>query len=643
MIEARPIELLAPAKDLNCGLEAIRHGADAVYIGAPRFSARAAAGNSIDDIRALCDFAHLYGARIYVALNTILKDEELKEAESLIRALYDAGADALIVQDMGVTQLDIPPIPLHASTQTDNCTPEKIEFLHRVGFTQIVLARELTLEEIQTIAARVPGATLEAFVHGALCVSYSGRCYLSAALSGRSANRGECAQCCRLPYTLVDADDRTIIEKKHLLSLKDMNRANELEALIQSGVSSLKIEGRLKDVSYVKNVVAYYRQRLDRIFAKNTVYYRSSVGRSSYTFEPQPEKSFNRGFTTYFLHGREAEITSFDSPKSIGEPVGTVKELKGNSFTIAGLKPIHNGDGLAFFNARGELEGFRVNRVEDNRIFPQVMLPVRPKTPLYRNYDHVFETLLAKPSAERKIEVVIKWEDCPQGFMLTMTDETDTGVGELIAHSKNRNIVQGDSSVGRIDQSDEQAFVNGVTVVRPFEKEMARKPQDENIRTQLGKLGNTPFGATEIQVSMTRNYFVPSSVLSEMRREAVELLIANIRHRYRRCVVEPAIYNHPTPYPQQNLDYTANISNQKAADFYKKHGVKTIAPAFETEAPSDVPLMYTKHCLRYNLGGCPVLQKKKLPYKEPFFLIYKDVKLRLSFDCLHCRMLIYKP
>lgn len=672
MIQARPIELLAPAKDLTCGLEAVRHGADAVYIGAPRFGARAAAGNSVDDINTLCDYAHLYNVRIYVAFNTILKDEELKAAETLIGELYDAGADALIVQDMGITQLDIPPIPLHASTQTDNCTPEKVRFLHRVGFTQIVLARELTLTEIQTIAEQTPEATLEAFVHGALCVSYSGRCYLSAALSGRSANRGECAQYCRLPYTLVDADGHKIIDKKHLLSLKDMNRSDELEALIQAGVSSLKIEGRLKDLSYVKNTVAYYRNRLDELFAKNPAFYRPSTGQSSYTFQPQPEKSFNRGFTTYFLHGREADITSFDTPKSIGEPVGTVKEIKGNSFTVAGLKPLRNGDGLTFFNTRsksseafgtcdvkvlsnkyntrGELEGFRVNRVEDNRIFPQSMPSLRPKMALYRNYDHTFETLLAKPSATRKIEVIVEWRDYPEGVMLSMTDETGAGI----------------TIVRPFDQSPDRIFGAGDPTTPLFIKEIARKPQDENIRTQLGKLGNTPFIATEIRISMTRNFFVPSSILNEMRRKASEKLMANRRICYRRHYVKPAVYNNPIvfpvqpyhpenrqpsqssadrpntmAYPPQQLDYTANVSNKKAVDFYKKHGVKLIEPAFENENRTDVPLMFTKHCLRYSLEWCPILQKKKSPYREPFYLVYKEVKLRLSFDCRNCGMFVY--
>ena len=609
MITARPIELLAPAKDLTCGMEAVLHGADAVYIGAPKFGARAAAGNSIDDIRTLCDFAHLYNVRIYVALNTILKDEELKEAESLIRQLYNAGADALIVQDMGITQLDIPPIPLHASTQTDNCTPGKIEFLHKAGFTQIVLARELTLDEIHTISQHTPDAILEAFIHGALCVSYSGRCYLSAALNGRSANRGECAQCCRLPYLLVDADGKTIADKKHLLSLKDMNRSDNLEAMMRAGVSSLKIEGRLKDVSYVKNIVAFYRKKLDSIFAKNPEFYRSSDGHSSFTFEPRPEKSFNRGFTPYFLHGRDSEITSFDTPKSIGEPVGVVKEIKGNSFTVAGLKPIHNGDGLAFFNSHGELEGFRVNRVETNRVFPLNMPQLRPKTPLFRNYDQNFESLLAKTSAERKIDITIEWGDCPEGFTLSMADETDARV----------------------------------IIMRPFAKEIARKPQDENIRTQLGKLGNTPFDATEITISMSKNFFVPSSLLNEMRREASEKLITNRRIRYRRQYVKKAVYEDAVnaSFPAQKLDYTANVYNVKAEDFYKKHGVDVVEYAFEKEMRDDVPLMFTKHCLRYSMGWCPVHHKEKSPCKEPFYLIYKDQRLRLSFDCKKCRMLVY--
>ena len=601
MITARPVELLAPAKDLTCGIEAILHGADAVYIGAPKFSARAAAGNSIDDIRMLCRFAHLYQARVYVALNTILMDDELNEVERMIRQIYDAGADALIVQDMGITQLDIPPIPLHASTQTDNRTSEKVGFLTKTGFSRIILARELTLEEIQTISQQVPEAYLEAFIHGALCVCYSGQCYLSAKLFGRSGNRGECAQCCRLPYSMVDADDKVITKQKHLLSLKDMNRSDDLEELLKAGVSSLKIEGRLKDVSYVKNIVAYYRKKLDAIFATNPSFYRSSIGISTYTFEPQPEKSFNRGFTSYLLHGRDMDITSFNTPKFIGEPVGAVKEIKGHSFTMTGVKKLHNGDGLTFFNLQGELEGFRINRAEANHIYPYNMPVLRPRTPLYRNYDQTFEALLLKPSAERKISVTIEWSDYPKGFTITMTDDTDARV----------------------------------TIVRPFAKEIARKPQDEMIRTQLSKLGNTPFSAAKIVISTSKDFFVPSSLLNEMRRDAAERLIALRRICFVRTYVNKDIYNRNIPYPSKNLDFTANVSNHKAEIFYKKHNVISLDNNID-----EFPLMTTKHCLRYSMGWCPVHQKTESPYKDPYYLIHKDIRLRLSFDCKKCRMLV---
>ena len=340
---SRKIELLAPAKDLACAMAAIDHGADAVYIGAPKFGARSAAGNSLEDIRQLCAYAHQYDVRIYVTLNTILKDEELEEAQSLVWDLWRAGADALIVQDMALLMLDLPPIPLHASTQTDNRTPEKAAFLEKVGFRQLVLARELSFNEIRQIADQT-SVPLEVFVHGALCVSYSGQCYISEALTGRSANRGACAQYCRLPYTLADAEGKEIVKNKHLLSLKDMNRAEQLEALLDAGASSLKIEGRLKDISYVKNITAYYRKKLDAIFKRRSEYTRASVGKSYYTFEPVAEKSFNRGFTPFLLTGRSADITAFDTPKSLGEAVGTVKEIRGNSFTLAGVKSLNNGD-----------------------------------------------------------------------------------------------------------------------------------------------------------------------------------------------------------------------------------------------------------------------------------------------------------
>lgn len=605
--KSRPIELLSPAKDLNCGIEAINHGADAVYIGAPKFGARSAVGNSLEDIRELCEYAHLYEARIYVTLNTILKEEELEEAERMIWDLWRVGTDALIIQDMGITRLNLPPIPLHASTQTDNRTPEKVRFLEAAGFTQVVLARELSLNEIRRIseATTVP---LEVFVHGALCVSYSGQCYLSAALSGRSANRGECAQYCRLPYTMVDATGTEIVTHKHLLSLKDMNRSDQLEALLDAGVSSFKIEGRLKDAGYVKNITAYYRKKLDAVLSRRPEYRRASAGRSTYTFEPVAEKSFNRGFTPFLLEGRTADITAFNTPKSLGEPVGMVKEIKGNSFTVAGLKQLSNGDGLVFFNRKGELEGFRVNRVEANRVFPLDMPQLAPKTPLYRNFDQAFDKLLAKPSAERKLSVEIEFLDNPFGFTLCMEDETGARI----------------------------------MLTEPFAKELARREQQDNIRTQLSKLGNTPFEASKVVVGLSENWFVPSSLLADMRRRGVEKLLEARRARYPRETVKRVQPSVSIPFPERQLTYLGNVANGKARSFYQDHGVEQIDPAFELSPRKDVPLMFTKHCLRYSMGWCPTYQKDKSPYKEPYYLLYKDTRLRLQFDCKHCQMLVFE-
>lgn len=605
--KSRPIELLSPAKDLNCGIEAINHGADAVYIGAPKFGARSAAGNSLEDIRELCEYAHLYEARIYVTLNTILKEDELEEAERMIWDLWRVGTDALIIQDMGITRLNLPPIPLHASTQTDNRTPEKVRFLEAAGFTQVVLARELSLNEIRRIseATTVP---LEVFVHGALCVSYSGQCYLSAALSGRSANRGECAQYCRLPYTMVDATGTEIVTHKHLLSLKDMNRSDQLEALLDAGVSSLKIEGRLKDAGYVKNITAYYRKKLDAVLSRRPEYRRASAGRSTYTFEPVAEKSFNRGLTPFLLEGRTADITAFNTPKSLGEPVGTVKEIKGNSFTVADLKQLNNGDGLVFFNRKGELEGFRVNRVEANRVFPLDMPQLAPKTPLYRNFDQAFDKLLAKPSAERKLSVEIEFLDNPFGFTLCMEDETGARI----------------------------------MLTEPFAKELARREQQDNIRTQLSRLGNTPFEASKVVVGLFENWFVPSSLLADMRRRGVEKLLEARRARYPRETVKRVQPSVSIPFPERQLTYLGNVANGKARSFYQDHGVEQIDPAFELSPRKDVPLMFTKHCLRYSMGWCPTYQKDKSPYKEPYYLLYKDTRLRLQFDCKHCQMLVFE-
>lgn len=603
MIKQRKIELLAPAKNLECGMEAINHGADAVYIGAPKFGARAAAVNSLEDIEALVQYAHLYNARIYVTVNTILKEEELKETEEMIQALYRIGVDALIVQDMGITKLNLPPIPLHASTQMDNRTPEKVKFLWEAGFRQVVLARELSLREIAKIHAACPETPLEVFVHGALCVSYSGQCYVSQACFGRSANRGECAQFCRLPFNLVDADGKVIVRDKHLLSLKDMNQSDELEQLLDAGASSFKIEGRLKDVSYVKNVTAAYRQKLDAIFARRPEYRRASSGTSRYEFKPQLDKSFSRGFTHYFLHGRDKDIFSFDTPKSLGEEMGTVKEVRGNYLTVAGLKSFHNGDGVCYMDEQGRLQGFRVNRVDGNKLYPQEMPRVKPRTLLYRNYDQEFERVLGRKSAERKLAVDLFLSDNEFGFSLTLTDEDN----------------------------------NRVSLTLPREKELARTPQTDNLKTQLAKLGNTPFEAREVSVSFAQNWFLPASVLADFRRQAVDQLLTARKINYRR---EMAVWK-PTQhaFPQTTLSYLGNVMNTRAASFYHDHGVQRIAMAYEKEPVEEAVLMFCKHCIRYSMGWCPVHHRVRSPYQEPYYLLSNDGKrFRLDFDCKYCQM-----
>lgn len=603
MIKQRKIELLAPAKNLECGIAAIDHGADAVYIGAPKFGARAAAVNSLEDIAALVEYAHLYNARIYVTVNTILKDEELQETEKMIWALFRAGVDALIVQDMGITGLNLPPIPLHASTQMDNRTVEKVRFLADAGFRQVVLARELSLREISKIHEACPDVPLEIFVHGALCVSYSGQCYVSQACFGRSANRGECAQFCRLPFSLVDAEGRVIVKDKHLLSLKDLNQSDELEALLDAGASSFKIEGRLKDVSYVKNVTAAYRRKLDAIFARRKEYARASSGSCRYAFNPQLDKSFSRGFTHYYLHGRTKDVFSFDTPKSLGEEMGTMKEARGNYLTVAGLKSFNNGDGVCYIDEQGRLQGFRINRVEGNKLYPQEMPRIKPRTVLYRNFDQEFEKILARKSSERRIAVSVRLTDTPFGFALTLTDEDD----------------------------------NSVTLSLAREKEPARTPQEENLKTQLAKFGNTPFEAVRIDIDFAGNWFLPASVLADFRRQAVEKLISARRINYRRelFVLKPTAH----AFPQSTLTYLGNVMNAQAVSFYAGHGVASIVPAFERAPAEKAVLMFCKHCLRYSMGWCPVHQRERSPYREPYYLVSTDGKrFRLEFDCKNCQM-----
>ena len=604
MIRQRKIELLAPAKNLECGIAAIDHGADAVYIGAPRFGARAAAGNSLDDIAELVKYAHLYNVRIYITLNTILKDEELKDTEKMIWDLYRIGVDAFIVQDMGLLSLNLPPIPLHASTQMDNRNPEKVKFLADTGFRQVVLARELSLEQIRKIHETVPQTPLEVFVHGALCVSYSGQCYVSQHCFGRSANRGECAQFCRLAFDMVDADGKMMVQNKHLLSLKDLNQSEELEKLLDAGASSFKIEGRLKDVAYVKNVTACYRQKLDAIFKRRKEYIRASSGSVKLAFKPQLDKSFSRGFTNYFLFERNKDIFSFDTPKSMGEEMGYVKEIRGNYIIVAGVKPFSNGDGICYLDERGKLKGLRINRVENNKLFPAGEMPrIKPRTVLYRNFDQEFEKLMQRKSAERKLGVSIALTENNFGFTLTLTDEDDVQV----------------------------------SIVLNREKELARTPQTENIKNQLAKLGNTPFEVERIDVDLKDNWFLPSSVIAEARREGVERLLSARRMNYRQEIVSIPETVHS--FPQSELTYLGNVMNEGAMSFYRNHGVTRIAPAFEKRPANDAVLMFCKHCLRYSMGWCPVRHKQKSPFREPYYLVSGDGKrFRLEFDCKHCQM-----
>jgi putative protease len=601
MQPTRYIELLAPAKNLQTGITAINHGADAVYIGASQFGARQAAGNSVEDITRLVEYAHIYGVKVYVTLNTIIRDEEIADVEKLVSLLYDAGVDALIVQDMGILRMNIPPIPLHASTQMDNRTVEKTRFLASVGFPRVVLARELTLQQIGEIHKANPETELEVFVHGALCVSYSGQCYASQHCFGRSANRGACAQFCRLPFDLVDAEGTIIAKDKHLLSLKDMNRSDYLEEMLDAGVTSLKIEGRLKDESYVKNITAYYRARLDELFARRKEYARASSGRVYPQFTPSPEKSFSRGFTDYMLKNGKENIASFDTPKSMGEYMGRVKFVSRNFFTVMG-KDFNNGDGACFIASNGKLCGFRINRVEGNRVFPQTMPRIESGDELYRNYDCAFERELSRPDVQRRLQLELLFADSDTGFRLTATDS------------------------------------NGIkcTVEQPFDKERARSPQTDNIINQLKKWGNTPFEVEKVKVELCDDWFVPSSLLSDMRRTLCSRMTETLYGKNRRTDLPRHEDN--VPFLSEKLDYKGNVSNRLAWKFYESHGVSSIAPAFEIEPVEKATVMFCKHCIRMSMGLCSK-NGTRMPYKEPLCLVSNDGKrFRLKFDCKECQM-----
>ena len=596
----RKIELLSPAKSCEHGIEAINHGADAVYIGAPMFSARANAGNSIQEIERLIHHAHQYYAKVYVALNTILTDQELGEAENIIHQLYDAGTDALIVQDMGITQLDLPPIPLHASTQMDNRTLEKVQFLENAGFEQVVLARELSIDQIREIHKN-SNVRLEAFVHGALCVCYSGQCYLSEYLCGRSANRGTCAQLCRLPYSLKDADGNVLVKEKHLLSLKDFNLSDHLSELIDAGISSLKIEGRLKDIQYVKNVTAYYRQLLDRILCGDVQ--PASSGHCTYTFQPNIEKSFHRGSTDYFLHGRNPDITSFDTSKSLGETIGKVKKCNGKEILIETNEKLSNGDGFCYLNESGEFRGFKANLASGNQITPAEKIFILPGTLLFRNFDQQFENLLAKKSADRKINASFLVTENADGILFQLTDEDGNQVRQTL--------------------SGEKVAANN------------EEKQKENMIRILQKCGDTLFFISMCEIQLTPICFIPAATLTHIRRSLTDLLMVERERNRSRCSVVFPETSHR--YPMNVLDYRGNVHNQKAKVFYKKHGVDVIDDSYEKKHAEHAELMRCKHCIRYSLGYCTRTFTGKL--RTPLTLENSAGKaVQLSFDCKNCEM-----
>ena len=618
------LELLAPAKNLECGMAAIDHGADAVYIGAERFGARADAGNSVGDIKTLCDYAHVFRAKVYVTVNTIIYDDELQDTEKLIWELYRAGVDAILIQDMGILKMQLPPIALHASTQTDNRTAEKVAWLAAHGFSRVVLARELSLGEIAEIHRAAPAVELEAFVHGALCVSYSGQCYASQYCFNRSANRGECAQFCRLKFNLEDADGHTLVSDKHLLSLKDMCRIGHIGQMAEAGVTSFKIEGRLKDAAYVKNVTAAYSQKLDEIVKLNPgKYRRASLGKCSYTFTPNLNKTFNRGFTDYFMTGRQADITSFDTPKAMGEYVGKVKEIKGAAFTVAGTAAFANGDGLCFINDKHELEGFRVNRAEGNRIFPLKMpKALRRGTGLYRNNDKAFEDLLSRKSATRKIGISMALSETADGFELTARTAEDSLLRDGTCREWPAVTVKAD-------------------------KTEAVKPQQENINRQLSKLGNTPFECVNVDLRpQDFNYFIPSSTLADMRREVVSMLEKVLKDNCEdgggRQTHTPETDGRPVNDKQPAGSYLLNVSNKLARSFYEDEGMTGVSDAFEIRQPAGALLMQCRHCLRYSLGHCPKHGGSTAKWHEPLYLRLPDGRrFRLHFDCNNCKMDVY--
>lgn len=607
----KKVEILAPAKNLVQGMAAINAGADAVYIGAPQFGARSNATNSVEDIAAMVEYAHLFKAQVFVVINTILYDHELEDCEKLIHELYQIGVDALIVQDMAIMEMNLPPIVIHASTQANNRDPKHVKFLADAGMKRVVLARELNLDQIKEIH-EATDVELEFFVSGALCVSFSGNCYMSIAGGERSANRGSCAQNCRLPYQLIDGTGTTLIANSHLLSIKDLDLSDQLPNLIEAGITSFKIEGRLKDMVYVKNNTSYLRKKLDTFLENNDKYQKASSGRTFYNFDPEMDRSFNRGYTDYFVNKRKEKIGSWESPKSQGQLIGKLIETKANGYVIENYEKLNNGDGLYFINDEGVADGMQINIIVNDIVVPNTFRPIKPGTIIYRNSDAEFNRLVERnDSAIRKIGVKLQFTETKDGF-------------ELLA----------------IDEDGHQSTSSFVA-----EKELAKNEESTipNIKKNLSKTGNTPFIVDDIQVEFSQNWFLPISKINEIRRIVLEQLMDTRIKDYHREEFQIQKTDHP--YPVTQLDFTYNVSNHMARAFYKRHGVTEIEKAFELQwDPGKSRVMTTKYCVKYELGKCARFQRDTMGEKvvEPLTLKHGENEYKLKFNCKPCEMEIWE-
>lgn len=607
----KKVEILAPAKNLLQGMAAINAGADAVYIGAPMFGARSNATNSVEDIAELVQYAHLFKARVFVVMNTILYEHELDDCKKLIHQLYAIQVDALIVQDMAIMEMDLPPIVIHASTQANNRDPKHVKFLADAGMKRVVLARELNLDQIKEIH-EATDVELEFFVSGALCVSFSGNCYMSIANGERSANRGSCAQNCRLPYNLVDGTGKTLIANSHLLSIKDLDLSDQLPNLIKAGITSFKIEGRLKDIVYVKNNTSYLRKKLDAFLENNDTYEKASSGRTQYNFEAEMDRSFNRGYTDYFVNKRTEKIGSWESPKSQGQLIGKLIEVKPNGYVIENYEKLNNGDGLYFVNENGEPDGAQVNIIVNNIVVPNFIKPIKSGTLIYRNSDAAFNKLVEREdSAIRKIGVQLTFTETTDGFQLLAIDE------------------DGHKSVS--------SFVSPKEVAKNAESTVP------NIKKNLSKTGNTPFIVDELIVEFSNNWFLPISKINEIRRVVLDQLIDIRVNEYHKEEFQITKTDHP--YPIAQLDFTHNVSNHLARAFYKRHGVTDIEKAFELQwDPGKSRVMVTKYCVKYELGKCARFQRKTMGEKvvEPLTLTHGENAYKLKFNCKPCEMEIWE-